>query len=132
MAFLNTEGPKPSLGAELGSWPIRSSVSKKRAKAHSLSVPPFTPKYHLSASRSARRRLMYLQPPSPPLCIHMRLPCSKGWQLSGDVEPSVVARTWAKMRCDAVRDAIRWRLGSFHAGVVEVKMHGSVPNLGFV
>lgn len=132
MAFLNTMGPKPFFGDELGSTPMRSSVSRNRAKAHSLSVPPLTPRYHLSARRSASLRLMCFQPPSPPLCIHMRLPCSKGWQLSGEVEPSVVARTCAKMRFDAVLEAIRCRLGSFQAGVVDVKIQGSAPSFGLV
>lgn len=132
MAFLRTIGLKPFLGAELGSKPMRSMVSRNKANAHSLSVPPLTPMYHLSERRSPSRLLMCFHPPKPPLCIHMRLPCWKGWQLSGEVEPSVVARTCAKMRWEAVLEAILWRFGSFQAGVVEVKMHGSAPNLGLV
>ena len=46
--------------------------------------------------------------------------------------PSVVARTWAKMRCDAVLEAMRWRLVQFQAGIVEVKRHGAEPSLGSV
>jgi len=44
----------------------------------------------------------------------------------------VVARTWAKIKGDAVFEARRDRFGLFHAGVVEVKMHGSGPSLGDV
>jgi hypothetical protein len=44
----------------------------------------------------------------------------------------VVARTWAKIRGEAVLEAIRCRLMQFQAGMVEVKMHGSGPSLGSV
>ena len=132
MAWRKTVGPKPVTGGQLGSWPIRSRVSRYNANAHSLSVPPWTPRYHLSASLSARRRLMYFQPPSPPLCIHIRLPWEKGWQLSSLKEPSVVARTCANIKCDAVLEAIRCKLMQFHAGVVDVNMQGSGPSLGSV
>lgn len=44
----------------------------------------------------------------------------------------MVARTWAKMRGEAVLEARRERLGLFQAGVVDVKMHGSGPSLGDV
>jgi hypothetical protein len=130
IAFRRTVGPNPSAGCELGSWPIRSRVSRKRANAHSLSVPPTTPRYHLSASRPPRRLLMCFQPPKPPLCIHIKLPCVKGWQLSSLREPSVVARTWAKMRCDAVLEAIRCRFVQFQAGMVDVNKQGAAPSLG--
>jgi len=62
----------------------------------------------------------------------MRLPCVKGWQLSSDREPSVVARRWAKMSDEAVLLAMRWRLLQFHAGMVEVKRQGAAPSLGSV
>lgn len=44
----------------------------------------------------------------------------------------MVARTWAKMRGEAVLEAIRWRLMQFQAGVVDVKIQGSGPSLGSV
>lgn len=47
-------------------------------------------------------------------------------------EPSVVARTWAKMSFECVFGAMRSRLTQFHAGRVEVKMHGSGPSSGSV
>lgn len=46
--------------------------------------------------------------------------------------PSVVARTWAKIREEVVLDARRERLMQFHAGVVEVKIQGEGPKLGGV
>lgn len=75
---------------------------------------------------------MYLQPPKPPLCIHIKLPWQKGWQLSSLSDPSVVARTCAKMRCDAVLEARRCRFVQFHAGVVDVNKQGAEPSLGSV
>ena len=56
----------------------------------------------------------------------------KGWQLESDRLPSVVARTWAKIREDVVLEARRDRLMQFHAGVVLVKMQGSGPRDGGV
>lgn len=44
----------------------------------------------------------------------------------------MVARTWAKMRWEAVLEAMRWRLVQFQAGMVEVKRHGAEPSLGSV
>ena len=44
----------------------------------------------------------------------------------------MLARTWAKMREEAVLEAIRCRFTQFQAGIIEVKMHGSGPNLGSV
>ena len=132
MAFLRTVGPNPFSGWELGWWPIRSNVSRNRANAHSLSVPPATPIYHLSASRSPSLLLICFQPPSPPLCIHIKLPWQKGWQLSSLREPSVVARTWAKISFDAVLEASRCRFTQFHAGVVDVKRQGAAPSFGSV
>jgi len=58
----------------------------------------------------------------------MRLPWVKGWQLSSLREPSVVARTWAKMRWESVLEARRVRLEQFQAGVVEVKRQGPAPS----
>jgi hypothetical protein len=46
--------------------------------------------------------------------------------------PSVVARTWAKIRDEVVLDARRSRLMQFHAGMVEVKIQGSGPRRGEV
>lgn len=43
-----------------------------------------------------------------------------------------MARTCAKMRWEAVLEAMRWRLTQFQAGVVDVKMQGSGPSLGSV
>ena len=128
IAFLSTVGPNPFSGWELGSWPIRSKVSKNSANAHSLSVPPVTPKYHLSASLSPSLLLICFHPPRPPLCIHIKLPWQNGWQLSSLREPSVVARTWAKIRREAVFEASRWRFEQFQAGVVEVKRQGAAPS----
>lgn len=62
----------------------------------------------------------------------MRLPWEKGWQLESDRLPSVVARTWAKMRDEVVLEARRDRLMQFQAGVVLVKMQGSGPRDGGV
>jgi hypothetical protein len=62
----------------------------------------------------------------------MRLPCVKGWQLSSLREPSVVARTWPKIRREAVLEAMRCRLVQFQAGMVEVKRQGAAPSLGSV
>ena len=62
----------------------------------------------------------------------MRLPWEKGWQLKSAMLPSVVARTWAKMRDEVVLEARRERLMQFHAGVVLVKMQGSGPRDGGV
>lgn len=56
----------------------------------------------------------------------------KGWQLESDREPSVVARTWAKIRAEVVLEARRERLMQFHAGVVLVKMQGEGPRIGGV
>lgn len=44
----------------------------------------------------------------------------------------MVARTWAKIREEAVLEARRVRLGEFQAGVVEVKMQGVGPRVGGV
>lgn len=62
----------------------------------------------------------------------MRLPWEKGWQFESDRLPSVVARTWAKIRDEVVLDARRERLMQFQAGVVLVKMQGSGPRVGGV
>ena len=67
-----------------------------------------------------------------PLCMNMRLPWEKGWQFESERLPSVVARTWAKMREDVVLEARRERLMQFQAGVVLVKMQGSGPRDGGV
>lgn len=56
----------------------------------------------------------------------------KGWQLESDSEPSVVARTWAKIKAEVVFEARRERLMQFQAGVVEVKMQGEGPRDGGV
>ena len=44
----------------------------------------------------------------------------------------MVARTWAKMSDDVVLAARRSRLMQFQAGMVDVKMQGSGPNVGDV
>lgn len=44
----------------------------------------------------------------------------------------MVARTWAKIKDEVVFDANRSRLRQFHAGMVEVKIHGSGPRVGSV
>ena len=62
----------------------------------------------------------------------MRLPWENGWQLKSAMLPSVVARTWAKIRDEVVLEARRERLMQFHAGVVLVKMQGSGPRDGGV
>ena len=62
----------------------------------------------------------------------MRLPWEKGWQFESDRLPSVVARTWAKIRDEVVLEARRERLMQFQAGVVLVKMQGSGPRVGGV
>lgn len=62
----------------------------------------------------------------------MRLPWEKGWQFESERLPSVVARTWAKIREDVVLEARRERLMQFQAGVVLVKMQGSGPRVGGV
>jgi len=64
--------------------------------------------------------------------MNIRLPWVKGWQFESDKVPSVVARTWAKIREEVVLDARRERLMQFHAGVVEVKIQGEGPKLGGV
>ena len=64
--------------------------------------------------------------------MNMRLPCEKGWQFESERLPSVVARTWAKIREDVVLEARRERLMQFQAGVVLVKMQGSGPRVGGV
>ena len=64
--------------------------------------------------------------------MNMSEPWAKGWQLLSERLPSVVARTWAKMREEAVLEASRERLMQFQAGVVEVKMQGSGPKAGGV
>jgi hypothetical protein len=68
----------------------------------------------------------------PPLCMNMRLLYEKGWQLESERLPWVVARTWAKMSEDVVLEAMRVRLMQFHAGMVDVKTHGSGPREGDV
>ena len=77
-------------------------------------------------------RLTCRQQAMLPLCMNMRLPWEKGWQLESERLPSVVARTWAKMRDDVVLEARRERLMQFQAGVVLVKMQGSGPSDGGV
>lgn len=67
-----------------------------------------------------------------PLCMNIRLPWEKGWQFESERLPSVVARTWAKIREDVVLEARRERLMQFQAGVVLVKMQGSGPSVGGV
>jgi hypothetical protein len=52
--------------------------------------------------------------------------------LSSLRDPSVVARTWAKIKRDAVLEASRCRFTQFQTGVVEVKRHGAAPNFGSV
>ena len=44
----------------------------------------------------------------------------------------MVALTCAKMSDEVVLEAKRSKLMQFHAGIVDVKMHGSGPNLGSV
>lgn len=56
----------------------------------------------------------------------------KGWQFESERVPSVVARTWAKIRDEVILEARRERFIQFHAGVVEVKMHGDGPRDGGV
>ena len=46
--------------------------------------------------------------------------------------PSVVARTWAKMRLDVVFEAMRDRFMQFQAGIVDVKTQGVGPSEGDV
>jgi hypothetical protein len=46
--------------------------------------------------------------------------------------PSVVARTCAKRSDEVVLEAMRDRLMQFHAGIVDVKTHGSGPREGDV
>lgn len=67
-----------------------------------------------------------------PLCMNIRLPWVKGWQLESESWPSVVARTWAKINEEVVLEARRERLMQFQAGVVEVKMQGEGPRFGEV
>ena len=62
----------------------------------------------------------------------MRLPWEKGWQFESERLPSVVARTWAKIKEDVVLEARRERLMQFQAGVVLVKIQGSGPKVGGV
>lgn len=56
----------------------------------------------------------------------------KGWQFESDRAPSVVARTWAKIRGDVVLEASRERLMQFQAGMVDVNIQGVGPRLGGV
>ena len=67
-----------------------------------------------------------------PLCMNIKLPWEKGWQFESERLPSVVARTWAKIRDEVVLEARRERLMQFQAGVVLVKMQGSGPSVGGV
>ncbi len=67
-----------------------------------------------------------------PLCMNISGLCEKGWQLESEREPSVVARTWAKIKEEAVLEARRARFLQFQAGIVLVKMHGSGPKVGRV
>ncbi len=67
-----------------------------------------------------------------PLCMKRRELWVKGWQFVSERFPSVVARTWAKIREEVVLEARRVRLGEFQAGVVEVKMQGVGPRVGGV
>ena len=133
ITFRKSACPNPSgPGSELGSTPSLSNRSRNNANAHSLSVPPLTPKNHLSASESANVRLTYFHPPMLPLCMNISVWCWNGWQLLSESVPSVVARTCANMRFEQVFDARRSRFSQFQAGRVEVKMHGSGPSLGSV
>ena len=95
IALLSTACPNPFLAhaSSSGSWPSFSRQSRKRAKAHSLSVLPCTPLYHLSPTASPSSLFTCFHPAIPPLCIHIRLLWEKGWQLASDKLPSVVART---------------------------------------
>jgi len=62
--------------------------------------------------------------------MNIKQPRLKGWQLLSARAPSVLARTWAKMRGETVLLAKRVRLVQFQAGMVEVKIHGSGPSSG--
>ncbi|KAH0445691.1 hypothetical protein KCU90_g168, partial [Aureobasidium melanogenum] len=85
---------------------------------HSESVLPVTPPNQRSPTSLTNLRLTpEFQPPTPPLCMNIRHPRLKGWQLLSARAPSVLART-------------RVRLLQFQAGMVEVKMHGSGPSRG--
>lgn len=135
MALRSTACPKPwppPPPSAPGSCPSFCRLSRKRAKAHSLSVLPPIPLNHSASMDMARARLTCFQPPMLPLCMNIRLPWRKGWQLLSDREPSVVARTWAKIRDEAVFEASRSRFKQFHAGIVEVNIQGSGPSAGGV
>ena len=131
MVRCSTRWQKPSgPGSRDGSTPASfSSVSRNSANAHSLSVPPCTPRNHFSPMLSARLRLTWCHSPIPPLCIHISDPWLKGWQLLSCSVPSVVARTCAKIRLEATFGAIRSRFRQFQAGRMDVKMHGSGPKV---
>jgi hypothetical protein len=58
----------------------------------------------------------------------MRRPCRQGWQLSCERLPAVVALTCPNTRGLRIFSAILMRFALFHAGVMEVKMQGWVPN----
>jgi len=62
----------------------------------------------------------------------MIAPWLNGWQFWSLRLPSVVARTWAKMREEAVLEARRARFRQFQAGIVLVKMQGEGPRSGEV
>jgi len=64
--------------------------------------------------------------------MNMIEPWLNGWQFWSDRLPSVVARTWAKMRLEAVLEARRARFRQFQAGIVDVKMQGEGPRVGEV
>lgn len=133
MARRSVFAPKPPRGVDEGSTCSSCSrMCRNSAKAHSESVPPFTNRYHLSSNELASGRLTYFQAPIPPLCIHIKVLCWKGWQLYSANEPSVLALTWAKTSRECIFGASRSRLAQFHAGSVEVKIHGSGPSSGSV
>jgi hypothetical protein len=64
--------------------------------------------------------------------MNIRLLYENGWQFESDRLPCVVARTCANMSEDVVLEAMRVRLMQFHAGMVDVKTHGSGPREGDV
>jgi len=126
--------PKPLVmySSSSGSYPAFSKQSRKSANAHSLSVLPSTPMNHLCPTLIAKARLTCRHPAMLPLCMNISELCEKGWQLESEREPSVVARTWAKIKEEAVLEASRARFLQFQAGIVLVKMHGSGPKVGRV
>ncbi len=66
----------------------------------SESVVPMREPYSASGMSASTWRRTRLQSPITPLCMNIQRPQANGWQFGRVTGVPVVARTWAKNRCE--------------------------------